>query len=204
MNHTVNTLQEALDRLKNPTESTLTWIHLGDNRINDQDAIALASAIRHSVAPINFINLDGNKIGDEGAIALASSIKHSVAPIREIYLDRNQIGDRGAVAFASLIMDWVKPIRTIGLSNNQIGDEGAIVIETSLYYNDTITYCGLKYNNVPNSRRRNINKLCEDTSERRAAVIAMRQRLFPQVDLVDDTEDDEDVDMSDIYLSVEI
>ncbi len=36
MSGTVYTLQEALDRLKNPEEITLTKIYLGGNQIDDQ------------------------------------------------------------------------------------------------------------------------------------------------------------------------
>ena len=144
---TVNNLATALQRLKNPDESTLKTINIGYNGIGDQGAVALANAITVTKAPIQWIGLEGNGIGDQGATA----------------------------------------------------------IENALHYNDTITYLGIKYNNVSKSKMDSILKLCENTVERRAAVKEWREKypiiVEPEVNPVTD---DEEVDMSCIYLTVEI
>ncbi len=240
MNDIVYTMEEALDRLKNPEESTLSWISLsgdeiGDQgavalalairyttapiqsiglrntKIGDQGAVALALAIRHCVAPIKRIRLSHNKIGDQGAVALALAIRHCVAPIQSIDLTGNGIGDQGAVALASMITHTNAPITWIGLENNKINNRGATAIENALRYNDTISSLLLGGNNVAESIIKAIHKLCKNTP-RNAAVIAWRQKYPLIVDSIDDTVsdddideiDDIDVDMSPIYLSVEI
>ncbi len=164
----------------------------------------MASLIRYTNAPIQAIYLGLNRIGHQGAIALADAISHCGAPIQQISFHHNSIGDQGAIALASMIRQCVAPIQTIDLEGNKIGDEGATAIEDSLRYNNTVTLIDLRHNNVSKSIRDTINKLCEDTPERKAAVAAHRQKYPIMVDLVDDTEDEEDEDVEDIYLSVEI
>ena len=52
-----------------------------------------------------------NKIGDEGALALASALKSGKTQLKHVYLWGNDIGDEGKAALKpfSKIIDWSEP-----------------------------------------------------------------------------------------------
>ena len=57
------------------------------------------------------ISAIANKIGDEGALALASALKSGKTKLKHVYLWGNDIGDEGKAALKpfSQIIDWSAP-----------------------------------------------------------------------------------------------
>src|SRR4051812_6992656 len=78
--------------------SPLKEVNLRSEKLVDEDAIALAKALKTNHS-ITVIHLDNNQIGAEGAKALADAFTINKS-ITSIYLYNNYIGAEGAKALA--------------------------------------------------------------------------------------------------------
>ena len=96
---------------------------MGDNRIGDVGAAAVARAIRDpATARLGVLNIHHNGIGPAGAEAVASALlaaPHSV--VHELQLADNRVGDRGAVAVARVLAAPGSTLTALNLHWNGVG-----------------------------------------------------------------------------------
>ena len=77
-----------------PLCTSATALSLGNNKISDRGAKALAAAFAEGAMPkLERLALSGNKIGDEGAVALAEAVGKGALPeLKSLHL--SLIGDK--------------------------------------------------------------------------------------------------------------
>ena len=76
-------------------------MRLGSNRLGDQDATAIADALKVNGA-LTTLDLDYNEIGDHGATAIADALKVN-GVLTTLWLTNNKIGDQGASAIGEAL-----------------------------------------------------------------------------------------------------
>jgi len=72
-------------------DPTLNEVYLWESQIGDDEAIALADALKTNTS-ITYLYLDGDQIGSVGTIALAEALKTNVSTTK-LCLGYNQIWD---------------------------------------------------------------------------------------------------------------
>ena len=87
--------------LANPTNTNVVILDLRANQIGDEEAIALAEALKVNVT-LTKLDLGCNQIGDAGARALAEGLKVN-GNLTSLDLCLNQIGEAGARALAEAL-----------------------------------------------------------------------------------------------------
>jgi Ran GTPase-activating protein (RanGAP) involved in mRNA processing and transport len=102
--------------------STLTDLHLGDNRIGDKGAQAIAAALEHNSTLIYF-QAPNNRISSDGARSLGHMLKVNRC-LQHLDLGRNIIEDEGA-EFMSFCVRMNPALTTLDLSMNRLTNEGA-------------------------------------------------------------------------------
>lgn len=131
-----------------PSLQSLTQLHLFDNCIGDDGAIALAKALETN-SSITTVSLGSNTIGDVGATALADALRTNISII-ELHLYKNNIGDVGAKALAEALT-LNSSIAELYLWRNNIERDGATALAQALATNTSITSLHLAYNNIDKS-----------------------------------------------------
>ncbi len=135
---------EALaEALKSNT--SLQSLNLSNNWIGDQGAAALAEALKSNTS-LQSLNLGGKWIGDKGAEALAEALKSNTS-LQSLNLYNNQIGAKGAAAFAEALKSNTS-LQSLDLSYNQIGDQGAAALAEALKSNTSLESLDLQHNKI--------------------------------------------------------
>ena len=119
---------------KSPNNSCkLKYLYMEGNRIGDEGAIALASALRDQATSIQELYLGDNRIGQDGATHLAQSLLSNTS-LRKLFLEGNQIGPVGAAAFTSVLhqMDGTSALKNLYVDNNGIGKEESMLLARAL------------------------------------------------------------------------
>jgi Ran GTPase-activating protein (RanGAP) involved in mRNA processing and transport len=137
-------IQEYTHRLHS-NDASLYALEFENENIGDDDAIALAQALRVNTF-LTVFGLKENKIGDVGATALAQALQVNKF-LKVFILDGNNIGDNGAIALAQALQVNTT-LTVIGLEKNNIGDVGATALAQVLQVNTTLTKIGLTNNNI--------------------------------------------------------
>jgi Ran GTPase-activating protein (RanGAP) involved in mRNA processing and transport len=126
--------------------SELRTLNLSQNKLDAEDARALAPALMKTTAVLTKLSLWGNNIGSDGAKAIAEALKVN-AVVTTLDLGRNKIGDEGAKAIAeALKVNAV--VTTLYLYDNNIGPEGAMAIAEALKVNAVLTSVDLRFNSI--------------------------------------------------------
>ena len=126
-------------------DPSLTSLNLGDNRIGDDGAKALATALKNNTS-LTSLNLLGNRIGDDGAKALATALETNTS-LTSLELGFNRIGADGATALATALKNNTS-LTSLNLLNNDIGDEGANALAAALKTNTSLTSLELGFNGI--------------------------------------------------------
>ncbi|KOO29893.1 hypothetical protein Ctob_015558 [Chrysochromulina tobinii] len=126
--------------------SELRTLNLSQNKLDAEDARALAPALMKTTAVMTTLDLGGNNIGVEGANAIAEALKVN-AVLTKLWLNNNNIGPEGAIAIAEALK--VNAVLTeLSLWDNHIGPEGAIAIAEALKVNAVLTSVDLRVNDI--------------------------------------------------------
>ncbi|KAF9556568.1 hypothetical protein EC968_008173 [Mortierella alpina] len=148
------------------TNSTLSTLDLRDNKIGDDEAKALAEALktnstRTSIgsdgakalagalktnSSLTTLNLECTSISPDGAKALAEALKTN-STVTTLNLSWNSIGDDGAKALAEALKTN-STVATLDLSWNSIGDDGAKALAEAIRTNLTVATLNLKDNSI--------------------------------------------------------
>jgi hypothetical protein len=93
--------QEQLGRVA-ASDPALVHLELGTRFLGDQDAAALALALRTN-GSLTVLELCGNRIGDCGAAALAAALADVKAAtgLRALWLAENLVGEEGRLALSN-------------------------------------------------------------------------------------------------------
>ena len=118
-------------------QAGITWIVLSHKNYNDDDAAALAAALRNN-ATLTSLCLSGNNIGAEGAQSLAAALDNN-ATLTRLDLGDNNIGAEGARALAAALRNNAT-LTSLGLFKNNIGAEGARALAVVLDTNRTLQH----------------------------------------------------------------
>jgi Leucine Rich repeat len=149
-------LGALLDILQLPKATFITKLNLSNNRLGDEEAIALAKVLKDT--NITALNLDSNFLKAEGIKALAAGLKGT--NITTLDLSNNCLGDEGAGALAEL---KGTNITTLDLRSNQIEAEGAIALADGL--KDTnIAILELDYNDIEQEGAESLVRNLQNTS----------------------------------------
>ena len=140
---------KALALALKSNSSTITSVELSSNKIGDEGATALAQALKDSNSSIESVVLNFNKIGPTGATALAQALKSNTT-ITSVLLFNNKIGDGEAEAFAQALKDSNIAIERLDLTHNNIGNVGAKALAEGLKVNKTLTSLVLYENKIGN------------------------------------------------------
>ena len=142
--------------------AVLTELGLGNNKIGDQGATAIAKALKSGTAVLTNLRLDNNSIGANGAKAIAEALK--VNPVlTSLDLRTNSIGNGGAMAIAEALK--VNPVLTIlNLDKNSIGDDGAKAIVEALKVNPVLTKLDLRINGLGDAGEKAVREAVKDRS----------------------------------------
>ena len=82
-----------------PLCTSATLLNLGNNKISDRGAKALAAAFAEGAMPkLEKLYLNVNKIGDDGAVALAEAVGKGAPNLQELYLGDNKLSQTGREA----------------------------------------------------------------------------------------------------------
>ncbi|KAM9340237.1 leucine-rich repeat-containing protein 71 [Symphorus nematophorus] len=103
-----NPLPERSYQLLLSEDSTLTHLCLRNNRIGDEGARLIGSALstpRSANRNLSSLNLSFNSIGDEGATHIAQGLRLNRA-LLVLSLSNNQIGDSGAAHLAAVLAEF--------------------------------------------------------------------------------------------------
>ena len=108
----------------------LRTLNLNQNKLDAEDARALANSLMKTTAMVTSVDLRANSIGDDGVKAIAEALKIN-AVLTTLVLDYNSIRDEGAIAIAEALK--VNAVLTeLWLGGNNIGDTGANAIADAL------------------------------------------------------------------------
>jgi Leucine Rich repeat len=125
--------------------SSLTFLKLCYNSIDNEGAIAIADALKVN-SSLTFLYLDNNSIKQEGAIAIADALKVN-SSLTSLNLSDNLIDDEGAIAIADALK-VNSSLTSLDLGDNSIDNEGAIAIADALQMNTTLELLYLSENSV--------------------------------------------------------
>lgn len=116
------TLYEALDGLWDGRP--LAWIDLSGRRLDDDDALALARALRQRARPeLQVLDLRLNRIGSPGAAALARALQSGCCPglVRlSLELNGEGMGSPEALAAVGRSLAWLPALEVLELGGNHI------------------------------------------------------------------------------------
>ena len=107
-------------------------------------AQAIANALKENTnSALTILHIGNNKIGNDGAIAFADMLKINKT-LKELHIGNNKIGDKGAIAFADMlrINNTLKELyisRTLYDDHDKISDDGASALKDALEVNKTLT-----------------------------------------------------------------
>ena len=145
-----NILDTYIKQLKQ-NDSTLTELHISNNNIGFEGAIAIAKALETNTT-LTTLFIDNNNIGVEGSKAIAEALKTNTT-LTELHISNNNIGFEGAIAIAKAL-ETNTTLTTLFIDNNNIGVEGAKAIEEALKTNkdSALTIIDFNYNNIIDSK----------------------------------------------------
>jgi hypothetical protein len=140
----------------------LRTLNLNQNKLDAEDARALANSLMKTTAMVTSVDLRANSIGDDGVKAIAEALKIN-AVVTKLLLFRNNFGDDGAKAIAeALKVNAV--VTTLFLDNNNIGYEGAKAIAEALKVNAVLTKLHLEYNSMGDAGKQAVRDAVKDRS----------------------------------------
>ena len=84
--------------------TNLKQLHLEDNNIGREGCIVIGNLLEKEGSSLHYLDLDQNNIDDEGAEILAASLKHNNS-LTSLYLKGNNINEKGCLAFLKLLND---------------------------------------------------------------------------------------------------
>ena len=87
-----------------PLCTSATELNLGNNKISDRGAKALAAAFAEGAMPeLEKLYLNTNQIGDEGAVALAEAVGKGALPeLKGLYLNANELSQTAKDAWEAV------------------------------------------------------------------------------------------------------
>ena len=133
--------------------STLTALHLYNNKIGDSGASALATALQHNSSlttlDLSSALLRDISIGDSGASALATALQHN-STLTALDLSSNSIGVKGVSALATALQHN-STLNTLNLHSNSIGELGASALAIPLQHNSTLTTLDIRNSRIGDS-----------------------------------------------------
>lgn len=147
-----------LHGLARSDHSALTSLVLAEDRLEAEDAVYLASALRGQAWKTKAGLLD-----DDGRPRqLAAAEDHSPAstppprtvadrrpaPLTVLRLSQNKVGDRGCCAIAEVLLGYGKTLKELHLDDNRIGDLGAKALADALFDDKQLAVLGLGLNRI--------------------------------------------------------
>lgn len=123
--------------------SKVETLWLFGNRVGDQGAQHLASALQSESCMVTELNLQFNKISDEGATALAKAVENGKSRLQSLDLSCNSIGDLGAGQLAGVMEGGKCPeLKILCLGGNKIKVEGSTRLSLARKSSKTMLFGG--------------------------------------------------------------
>ncbi len=155
-------LHQNLIRLYDNNPS-LTTLLLSNNFISNEGAQAINDALKTNNA-LTILDLGINSISNEGVQEIAAALKTNNT-LTTLYLNNNSISNEGAQAIAGALAINNTTLTRLYLGKNRIGAQGAQAIVRALANNTTLTSLDLRYNNIGNELRSQIEVLITRNQE---------------------------------------
>jgi hypothetical protein len=133
---------EASNRIRSPIcsgiimmlerHSSLTKLHLNNNKLGDSGATSIGDAIVHNII-LKDLQLNWNVIGPSGATAMSHGLKKNRS-LEQIGLGWNALGNSGATSIAECMASTLS-IRHLDLRHNHIQTDGIYTSTTATTIN---------------------------------------------------------------------
>jgi Ran GTPase-activating protein (RanGAP) involved in mRNA processing and transport len=135
-NQAEHELNAILQRMRS-NDSNFTSLDLSAREFNDNDACALAEALKCN-STLEAVRLFYNQVSARGVASLANALVNNRA-VTFLLLGKNLLGDEGVVALASML-ESNTTITCLELTQNGISDDGLCSLANSLKKNSTLKY----------------------------------------------------------------
>ena len=121
------------------SNSSVTKLLLGNNKLRDEGATVLCDAIREStLSRVQVLDLHGNGIGPDGAKAIAALYAAS-SSLSEVRVFNNLLGDEGATLLCDALRERPSAVHgSFDFRSNSIGPVGAKAIAALCAINDSM------------------------------------------------------------------
>lgn len=125
----------------------LTHLTLCGNHVGDAGACLLAkSLVTSKTTLLRCLILENNKVQNDGAAHLATALSSSRTTLTHLSLKQNFIKSAGASALARMLNLHNTTLEKLDLSRNFIHSTGAMALAASLHHNTTLKELNLSYN----------------------------------------------------------
>jgi NLR family CARD domain-containing protein 3 len=122
--------------------SSLTYLYLFDNSIQQDGGIAIADALKVN-SSLTSLKLAMNYFKQHGGIAIADALKVN-SSLTSLHLDENSIELKGAIAIANALQ-MNTTLELLYFSEDSIDQEGAVSIAKALTHNPTLLILDCEY-----------------------------------------------------------
>ncbi len=128
---------------------SLLELHISENRLGDEGAEAISSALLGSGHPLTSLHLDQNNIGPRGAKAMGTALLRNDV-LEKLAIIRNRIGDSGIESISAALLRN-RSLSSLVLEDNEIADTGAIALGKALTCNQGLQHLSLCHNWIADS-----------------------------------------------------
>jgi len=121
-------------------QPNLTYLHLGDTSLTDDDLFNIASSFTSSNSPtkLHTLILCGNDFTSKAAKLLVSKILPKLSNLKLLRLEENELGSSGVKILAKFLKSGLENLEELNLATNSIGQAAGLALVQALKSKKTL------------------------------------------------------------------